>query len=55
MIYIFYTNNYNINSGGNLLNFLLCDYLYNNLNLKNFYIAPYFCRGDGLIDKEYIF
>jgi hypothetical protein len=54
MIYIFYTNNYDINSGGNSLNFMLCDYLYNNLNLNNFYIAPYFCRGDGLIDKEYI-
>ena len=54
MIYIFYTNNYNINSGGNSLNFIFCDYLYNNLSLNNFYIAPYFCRGDGIIDKEYI-
>jgi len=54
MIYIFYTNNFDINSGGNSLYFMFCEYLYNNININNFYIAPYFCRGDGVIDKEYI-
>jgi hypothetical protein len=54
MNYILYSHNFNINSGGSSLNFMFCEYLQNNLNLNNFYIAPIFCRGDGIIDRNFI-
>ena len=51
--YIFYAHNFNKNSGGSSLFYMLCVHLKNN-NYNNFFIAPLFCRGDGLIDKGYI-
>jgi hypothetical protein len=50
MNYIFYSHNFNKNSGGSSLFYILL----NNLNYDNFYIAPVFCRGDGLIDEKFI-
>jgi hypothetical protein len=54
MIYILYTHQFNENSGGSSLFFILCDFLKKNLGKDNFYIAPLFCKGDGLIDRGFI-
>jgi hypothetical protein len=51
--YIFYAHNFDKNSGGSSVFFLFCDYLKKN-GYNNFYIAPLFCRGDGIIDRNFI-
>jgi hypothetical protein len=51
MNYIFYTHNFNINSGGSSFMFKLCLDLQNNLS-NNYFIAPIFCDGDGLIRHD---
>jgi hypothetical protein len=54
MNYIFYTHHFDENSGGSSLFFKFCDYIRNNLGHDNFYIAPIFCRGDGMIDRNFV-
>jgi len=45
--WVFYTHNYNVNSGGSSVFFKLCLELREKYN-NNFYIAPIVCRGDGI-------
>jgi hypothetical protein len=50
MNYIIYTYNFDQNSGGSSVFFKLVS----EINKDNFFIAPIFCRGDALIDLNFV-
>ena len=49
--YIFYTHLYNKDSGGIVVPYLICHEI-NKIYPNKAYIAPIFCNGNGLLDKN---